>query len=64
MKKFAIIMILCTSVLVSGCLKTTTSGLKATPEVRVFWGTKTEVVEFLSKPEARSERWFIQSIGN
>jgi len=64
MKKLTIVLILLTSVLVSGCFKTTNSGLKATPEVRVFWGTKTEIVEFLSKPEARSERWFIQSIGN
>lgn len=64
MKKFTIVFVLLAAVMVSGCFKTTSSGLKATPEVRVFWGTKTEIVEFLSKPEARSERWFIQSIGN
>jgi hypothetical protein len=32
-------------------------------EVKVFWGDKTEIIEFLNSPRAQAERWLIQSLG-
>ena len=28
----------------------------------VWWGTKAEVVEFLNSPEAKAERWRVESL--
>lgn len=38
--------------------------LKIDKEVRHFWGSKDQIVEFLGKPEARAERWEILAIGD
>ena len=40
-----------------GCLRTQPK------ELNYWWGSKQEIKEFLDKPEAKAEKWLIQSIG-
>lgn len=47
----------------TGCWKTKPP-IKEDPAVAVFWGTKEECKSFLDSPEAKSARWFMQSLGD
>jgi hypothetical protein len=43
-----------------GCSKTQSEIKK---EARFFWGNKTEIKAFLDRPDAISERWLLEAIG-
>ena len=44
---------------ITGCLRTQPK----VKETRVWWGSREEVCSFLNSPEAKSERWFVQALG-
>jgi hypothetical protein len=33
-----------------------------TRELRSFWGTKQEIIDFLNSPQAMAKRWLIQAL--
>lgn len=47
--------------MLSGCTSFS-SGKEVNTGDQVWWGTKTEIVEFLNSPEATADRWIIQDI--
>ena len=46
-----------------GCSKTVPTA-KQPKAIRVWWGTKEQIVSFLETPEAQSERWIVEAIGD
>ena len=47
----------------TGCSSLGTPKMPTIPEKKVWWGTKTEIISFLNSAQAKSERWFIESLG-
>ena len=54
--KKLIILVMCL-IVGTGCLKTPPK------ELKVWWGSKEEIKLFLDRPEAKADKWLIQSIG-
>jgi len=51
------------SVILSSCLLTHQT-ISKPKEQRTFWGTKQEVIEFLNSPNAQSNRWLVEALGD
>ena len=66
MNKLIISLLLIATMTVSGCWFATTAANRplSMEEKRVYWGTKNQVINFLEGPQARAERWFVESLGN
>jgi len=47
--------------LTSGCV--TTSKLKFPEAIRYYWGTKEQCIQFLQGPNAQSDRYLVEAIG-
>lgn len=50
-----------TFVLLSGC-SVFSNHKKAELGDSLWWGSKTEIIDFLNSPEATAEKWIIQSL--
>jgi len=65
MKKILITFIIAASLVMPGCAMFNKGTVSTQPKkITVWWGTKAEVKAFLDSPEAQSEKWFIQSLGD
>jgi len=64
MKKIFIACIFAFTLSVSGC-SLLNHGVVPTSskDIKAWWGTKAEIKIFLDSPDAKAERWFIQSLG-
>jgi hypothetical protein len=47
----------------SGCSTLMPPKMPVIQEKKVWWGTKAEIKAFLDSPNAKAERWFIESLG-
>lgn len=59
MKKLLFISVICFTMI--GCAKITKP--IEVKEVRVYWGTKADIQLFLDSPQAKSERWLVEALG-
>jgi len=55
---FLLILSLC---VLTGCARTKPK--INDPEIRAYWGDKTQIATFLDSPSAKSERWLIEALG-
>lgn len=63
MKKIFIVIMCATIMTMAGCGSLNHPAPTQVKPVQSWWGTKAEIKTFLDSPEAVSERWFIQSLG-
>jgi len=61
MRKKLIVGLIFLSVFMSGC-STFHTGKELNLGEQVWWGNKTDIIEFLNGPDATAEKWFIQDI--
>lgn len=63
MKKILIAGVVMVFLVLQGCATTKPSSTPTySGEKIVWWGTKAEVISFLNSPEAKAERWRIESL--
>ena len=66
MVKLRLKRLLCIAIIslsVSGCLTSSKTLPKEAEEVRVYWGSKEECINFLGSPSAKAERWLCEALG-
>jgi hypothetical protein len=63
MRKRIILSLVFVMLFIPGCLGVNKNIDKTPAKVAVWWGTKTEVIDFLNSPQAQANRWMVESIG-